>query len=289
MSSRSSTERSRRRRRLRRRPPRRAPIRPSSRRVPRSPHRYRCRRPAPDGGKNRGPCRGARAIDASAYASVTRAVRRSPTAARPRAPCTSPGDSTVDERPTRGISSPGRLWRRPPGVPAIRGRERGMGAASPSAARSMRRCVYPRRPAAVERAHHAEASAGATGRARRRRRPGSRRSRRCRHRRSRPLRARLAPGRAAGAQPAHASSRGIARLSDASSCRARMAPKLSGGSAIASRLSAAAIDAAGESRASRDVAVDERPHRAAATGVRSRPAPGDPRWRGIAWPVPDAA
>ena len=38
-----------------------------------------------------------------------------------------------------------------------------------------------------------------------------------------------------------------ARLIDASSCRARMAPKLSGGSAIASRLSAAARDAAGES------------------------------------------
>ena len=61
---------------------------------------------------------------------------------------------------------------------------------------------------------------------------------RCPRRRSRPPRARRAPGRAAGARR---------RSRFASSRRARMVPKLPGGSAIVSRLSAAANDAAGES------------------------------------------
>ena len=142
-----------------------------------------------------------------------------------------------------GVLRPPALgWQPPRGSPRFRSRtRRGCRPASRCAcgASARRRRAGRRRRASAPSA----ASAGATGRARRRRRPGS-------------MKVQCGAGvvvlvlfeldehlvrcwrdvRAAPRSPLRRSSR-----------RARMAPKLSGGSAIVSRLSAAARDAAGES------------------------------------------
>ena len=138
-------------------------------------------------------------------------------------------------------------------------RERGV-AASRSGARPVRRRVGARRAAAIELAHRRRASVWS-------KRP-----------RAPPpptgleneirggavvlvlVRARPAPARAARADraPAPSPSRS-ARSIDASSSRARMAPKHGGGSGIASRLSADARDAAGESeRAATSESISDR-------------------------------
>ena len=170
-----------------------------------------------------------------------------------------------------GVLRPASGCRRRPRRPAIAVDDTAPAPRVPSA-RPVRRRVGARRTAAAELAHHpqhpleppAERAAAADG--------AREEIRSRRRRRSRPLRARPAPAccLARNVPGASTARRGGRAARDASSCRARMAPKLAGGSAIARRRSASASDAAGESLRAPTPAISERTAATAATGLRSR-------------------